>query len=129
MRKRVFIRFNDPERKHDLHSIAERLRDEGFEVTDIASIAGQITGTFDEGNIEKLQRNVESLGGHFDLEETEPTHGLPDPQSRILPTRKGFLQGYNAQLAVSADHLIIAVNLSQSPNDQASFPPMMHAAE
>jgi hypothetical protein len=38
----------------------------------------------------------------------KPTH-LPnlvanttDPQSRIMPTRKGFLQGYNAQLAVSA---------------------------
>jgi hypothetical protein len=39
------------------------------------------------------------------------------------------LQGYNAQLAVSADHIIIAVNLSQSTNDQACFLPMMQAAE
>jgi transposase len=65
----------------------------------------------------------------------KPTH-LPglvanttDPQSRIMPTRKGFLQGYNAQLAVSADHIIIAVNLSQSTNDQTCFLPMMLATE
>jgi hypothetical protein len=52
-----------------------------------------------------------------------------DPQSRIMPTRKGFLQGYNAQLAVSADHLILAVSLGQSTNDQTSFTPMMHATQ
>src|SRR5271157_3084654 len=33
-----------------------------------------------------------------------------DPQSRIMPTRKGFLQGYNAQLAVTSDHMIVAVS-------------------
>jgi len=65
----------------------------------------------------------------------KPTH-LPnvvanttDPQSRIMPTRKGFLQGYNAQLAVSADHLILAVSLGQPTNDQACFVPMMRAAQ
>lgn len=52
-----------------------------------------------------------------------------DPQSRIMPTRKGFLQGYNAQIAVSADHVIVAVSLGQSTNDQACFVPMMHAAQ
>ena len=52
-----------------------------------------------------------------------------DPDSRIMPTRKGFLQGYNAQVAVSADQIIIAVALGQSTNDQACFVPMMHAAQ
>jgi transposase len=52
-----------------------------------------------------------------------------DPQSRIMPTRKGFLQGYNAQIAVSADQLILAVSLGQSTNDQACFVPMMHATQ
>lgn len=50
-----------------------------------------------------------------------------DPQSRIMP-RKGFLQGYNAQVAVTGDQLIIAVRVGQSTNDQASFLPMMQAA-
>ena len=29
-----------------------------------------------------------------------------DPQSRIMPTRKGFVQGYNTQVAVTADQVI-----------------------
>ncbi|MBO0882744.1 MAG: transposase [Mycobacterium sp.] len=52
-----------------------------------------------------------------------------DPQSRIMPTRKGFLQGYNAQLAVSTDQVILAVSVGQSTNDQACFVPMMHATQ
>jgi hypothetical protein len=50
-----------------------------------------------------------------------------DPQSRLMPTRKGFLQGYNAQVAVTADQVIAAVQIDQSPNDIASFVPMMAA--
>jgi transposase len=52
-----------------------------------------------------------------------------DPQSRIMPTRKGFLQGYNAQIAVTGDQLIIAVQVGQSTNDQAWFIPMMREAQ
>ena len=52
-----------------------------------------------------------------------------DPQSRIMPTRKGFLQGYNAQVAVTSEQLIVAVSVGQSTNDQHSFVPMMHAAQ
>jgi transposase len=52
-----------------------------------------------------------------------------DPQSRIMPTRRGFLQGYNAQVAVSSDQMIVAVALEQSTSDQGSFVPMMRAAQ
>jgi hypothetical protein len=54
---------------------------------------------------------------------------ITDPQSRIMPTRKGFLQGYNAQVAVTGDHMIVAVSLGQSTNDQHSLVPMMDAAQ
>lgn len=54
---------------------------------------------------------------------------VTDPQSRIMPTRKGFLQGYNAQFAVTGDQLIIAVRVGQSTNDQGSFLPMMQATQ
>jgi hypothetical protein len=53
---------------------------------------------------------------------------ITDPQSRLMPTRKGFLQGYNAQVAITADQLIVAIQLGQNTNDQSSFVPMMHAA-
>jgi transposase len=66
---------------------------------------------------------------------TTAKRGLPktvanitDPQSRLMPTRKGFLQGYNAQFAVTADQVIAAVQIGQSPNDLASFVPMMAAS-
>jgi transposase len=52
-----------------------------------------------------------------------------DPQSRLMPTRRGFVQGYNAQVAVTADQMIAAVTISQSPNDMACFVPMMRAAQ
>ncbi|WP_259460376.1 hypothetical protein [Pseudarthrobacter phenanthrenivorans] len=51
-----------------------------------------------------------------------------DPQSRMMPTRLGFVQGYNAQVAVTGDHLIAAVDVNQQPNDMPSFVPMMTAA-
>jgi hypothetical protein len=54
---------------------------------------------------------------------------VTDPQSRIMPTRKGFLQGYNAQVAVTGDYMIVAVSLGQSTNDQHSLVPMMNAAQ
>jgi len=45
-----------------------------------------------------------------------------------MPTRKGFLQGFNAQLAVTADQIIAAVAIGQSSNDIASLVPMMQAS-
>jgi len=46
-----------------------------------------------------------------------------------MPTRCGFVQGFNAQVAVTADQVIVALQVGQSPNDQAAFVPMMHAAQ
>lgn len=54
---------------------------------------------------------------------------ITDPSSRLMPTRRGFLQGYNAQVAVTSDQIIAAVQVSQSPNDMAAFTPMMAAAQ
>jgi transposase len=54
---------------------------------------------------------------------------LTDPQSRIMPTRNGWVQGYNAQLAVTADQIIIALSLGQNPGDTEAFIPMMRAAQ
>jgi len=53
---------------------------------------------------------------------------VTDPQSKMMPTRRGFLQGYNVQVAVTADQIIAAVQLGQNPNDQAALVPMMEAA-
>jgi transposase len=60
--------------------------------------------------------------------ERSPIKGnLTDPQSRIMKTRTGWIQGYNAQLAVSEDFLVLAVLLTQDTNDMTSFEPMLNA--
>jgi transposase len=51
-----------------------------------------------------------------------------DPDSRLMPTRKGFIQGYNAQLAASADHFIIAADLVQDTGDVEQLQPMLTQA-
>ena len=54
---------------------------------------------------------------------------LTDPQSRLMPTRKGWLQGYNVQVGVSGDQLIVATRVSQHTNDSEDFIPMMAAVQ
>jgi hypothetical protein len=46
-----------------------------------------------------------------------------------MPTRKGWLQGYNVQVGVSGDQLIVATQVSQHTNDSQDFIPMMAAVQ
>jgi transposase len=53
-----------------------------------------------------------------------------DPDSRILKTRDGFIQGYNGQLAVDADHqIIVAQRLTTNGSDQGGLVPLLEATE
>jgi transposase len=54
-----------------------------------------------------------------------PKRNSTDPESRLMPTRRGFIQGYNAQLAGSADHFITAVDLVQDTGDIDQLHPML----
>jgi len=58
-----------------------------------------------------------------------PVRNVTDPDSRLVPVRGGFTQGYNAQNVTSADGLIIATALTQDPSDVSWFQPMMAQAE
>jgi len=52
-----------------------------------------------------------------------------DPDSRILPTRNGWVQGYNVQASVTEDHLVAAVEVGNNPSDTLQAVPMMHATQ
>lgn len=54
---------------------------------------------------------------------------ITDPDSRSMPTRKGWIVGYNAQLAVSSDQIILAVQGVQNPADNLAFIPMLAKVE
>jgi hypothetical protein len=51
-----------------------------------------------------------------------------DPDSGIMKTAKGWVQGYNAQAMVSEDQIIIASALTQDANDVRQLDPMVTAA-
>lgn len=49
-----------------------------------------------------------------------------DPESRIMPYQKTFVQGYNAQLAVDSAHqIIVATCLTNCPTDHEMMPYMV----
>jgi transposase len=49
-----------------------------------------------------------------------------DPESRILKTKDGFIQGYNGQAAVDGAHqIIVAQTLTNSASDQAQLAPLL----
>ena len=52
---------------------------------------------------------------------------LTDPQSRLLKTRTGWIQGYNCQTALSEDQFILHADATQDANDVNQFEPTMTA--
>jgi transposase len=61
--------------------------------------------------------------------EPGPVRNITDPDSRLMPTRSGFIQGYNTQNVTSQDGLVIATELTDDPADMAWYEPMMDKAE
>jgi len=52
-----------------------------------------------------------------------------DPDSRNLRTGDRYVQGYNAQAAVSGDQVVVAAEVGNARNDTTMFAPMVRAAE
>jgi transposase len=50
---------------------------------------------------------------------------LTDPQSRLLKTRNGWIQGYNCQTSTSDDEFILTARATQDANDVEQFIPTM----
>ncbi|MFU8842028.1 MAG: transposase [Nitriliruptoraceae bacterium] len=52
---------------------------------------------------------------------------VTDPQSRIMSTATGWVQGYNAQAMVNDQQIIIACHVSQDAGDVGLYQPMVEA--
>jgi hypothetical protein len=52
---------------------------------------------------------------------------ITDPQSRIMKTATGWVQGYNAQAAVNEHQIVLACHVSHNANDVGLFQPMIDA--
>lgn len=59
----------------------------------------------------------------------ELIRSITDPDSRLMKTQGGWVQGYNCQLAVADDQLIVAVRATQDHCDTDQLIPLMTAAQ
>ncbi|MDQ1630655.1 MAG: hypothetical protein QOG60_679 [Frankiaceae bacterium] len=63
-----------------------------------------------------------------DRESAKDQVNLTDPDSRLLPTRNGWVQGFNCQLGVTADQIIVVASATQQSVDTTSFEPVLQQA-
>ncbi len=65
-------------------------------------------------------------GGEPPKVKAKAQRNFTDPESRILKTGDGFIQGYNAQLAVDGEHqIIVAHDVKAEQNDAPQLPAML----
>jgi transposase len=57
----------------------------------------------------------------------EAVANVTDPDSRLVHTRKGSLQGYNAQAVTTMEQVVVAAELTQQANDLQQLGPMLDA--
>lgn len=50
-----------------------------------------------------------------------------DPESRIMKTKDGYVQGYNAQAVATEDQIVVAAEVTDEHNDHAQLHPMIAA--
>ncbi len=61
--------------------------------------------------------------------DAEAKANVTDPDSRIMKTRTGYVQGYNGQVVVTEQQIIVAADVTQEANDQHQLEPMVAQAE
>ncbi len=52
---------------------------------------------------------------------------ITDPDSRIMKTKAGFVQGYNCQAAVNECQIVLSCSVTQEANDLRQYQPMVDA--
>lgn len=59
----------------------------------------------------------------------EAKANVTDPDSAIMKTRRGYVQGYNAQAVVTAEQIIVAADVTTEANDKRQMVPMVEQAK
>jgi transposase len=61
------------------------------------------------------------------LDREEKEANVTDPESRIMKTRNGYVQGYNAQAVATEEQIIISAEVTQQENDIQQLTPMLES--
>jgi transposase len=79
---------------------------------------------------ESLRKAQQRLTKTVALAETNTGKiNMTDPDCRLMPTTDGFIAGYNEQIVVAADYLILAVHVTCDTGDVEQFTTMIDKAE
>jgi transposase len=84
------------------------------EAWDAAVAAGKRRGGRRPGDEPRTNRN-----------NTEPRANTTDPDVRVMRNQKGYVAGYNGQLVVTAQQVIVGTMLSQHPVDRTLLHPLL----
>jgi transposase len=91
-----------------------------------------------QGKIDERKAKEESTGKKPRGRQPKPAEeagnadakaNVTDPDSRIMKTRKGFVQGLNAQAVTTEQQIIVAEDVTQEENDKQQLHPMLEQAE
>jgi hypothetical protein len=81
-------------------------------------------------NAEGRKKPGEPAAPPSDQPDPKAQRNFTDPESRIMKSKEGFVQAYNAQAAVDADtQIIVAHELTQCGSDQGQLVPLVEAIE
>lgn len=94
-----------------------------------AQAAGRKLGGFAPGPDRALTRAQAALAVAEQAAKAAPSAAhranVTDPDSRIMKTAQGWVQGYNAQAIANKHQIVLACNVSQDPGDVLLYEPMM----
>lgn len=87
----------------------------------------------EERKIEEVESGQKKRGRKPKEPESEPLAeakaNVTDPDSRMMKTRSGYVQGYNGQAVVTQEQIIVAAELTSQENDVKQLHPMVEEAQ
>jgi transposase len=96
-----------------------------------ARAAGRSLGALAPGPDRTLERAEAALAAAEQAAQSAPTAvrqaNVTDPDSRIMKTAHGWVQGYNAQAIANQHQIVLASDVSQDTSDIGLYTPMMTA--
>lgn len=91
-----------------------------------ATTLAKLEATSTLGKAQKRLRAAEKAAAEAP-DPPEAQANTTDPESRIMKTASGWVQGFNAQAAVNANQVVLACAVTQDHNDVGQLVPMMAA--
>ena len=116
-------------RRVRLQEARERLRCERLAAEEAQSRKLEERARNEEGTGKKVRgrppRSVEAVGQEQEKRKANATA----PETRILKTGSGYVQGFNAQAVCTDEQIILSAYVTQQENDQGLYHPMMKQAQ